>query len=81
MTTLQALRIYGPCTITKLAEATGLSWSEAGNQAMALLSQDLVACGDSLGGWDITPEGRLLFDARCAVRRDEQRACVGVREC
>ena len=82
MTTLQALRIHGPTTITKLAEATGLSWSAAGREAMALYAADLVECRDE--GWACSPAGRRLVDHHevvdvTAVRRDEARACVGVR--
>lgn len=79
MTIILALRIFGPCDITKLAAATGLSWTAAGHEARALYARDLVVCNES--GWSCSPAGCRLVDHHevvgVSVRRDEELACVG----
>jgi hypothetical protein len=79
VTTLQALRIYGPLDAFDVQSKTGGKLDDIADSIWKLHRKGF-ACNPTDYLWDITPAGRLLFDAQCAVRRDEARECVGVAE-
>jgi hypothetical protein len=79
LTTLQALRIYGPLTLDELARRCRRTQVETDVEAWRLDRLDLARIctphptrpvTGSL--WDVTPEGRDEFDADCAARREAE---------
>lgn len=85
MTTLQALRIFGPITLESFAAKLGQPAVSVDWQLWSLETLGLAAHPTrSNGEWACTEAGRAYVDHHevaevTAVRRDEARACVGVR--
>lgn len=74
---LTVLRIDGPLDSTTLAEMIDEPWYEVVKNCHNL--EDFGYAAWRAGKWDVTAEGRLYADARLEGRRDEARACVGVK--
>lgn len=84
LTPLQALRIFGPCTLNQLAEHMGrLDVVRLDLELWALESHDQATFSawraDRPTLWDITKLGRKQFTRDCQRAKDEARLCQGVR--
>lgn len=73
---LTVLRIDGPLDLEAVAKLIDEPWVTVVNHCLHLEDYGL-AVGRADGTWDVTAEGRLLFESQMCVRRDEARACVG----
>ena len=78
MTTLFALRIFGPIDAFEIQSKTKAPINDIADDIWDL-QKDGHACNPTGYLWDVTEEGRLLCDARLAVARDGERECVGVK--
>lgn len=83
MTTLQALRIYGPCTLEHIAR-------KLHRRDLVRLDLELWALESHHWAfptpgpdteWDLTPIGRKQFTREIKRAKDEARLCQGVRAC
>lgn len=78
MTTLEALRIFGPIDAFEIQARTKADLSAIVDDIVDLQKHS-HAYNPSGYAWDVTELGRQAFTKRLGVRRDEARACVGVR--
>lgn len=76
MTTLEALRIFGPCDAFEIQARTKAPLDAVVDSLWSLYQRGF-ACNPSGYAWDVTELGRQAFTKRLSVRRDEARACVG----
>lgn len=76
MTILEAIA-HQPLTRHELAFLVRMSPDEVADAIWDGLVQSRLAEVDINNRWSATAEGRLLLEAKAAVRRDEARACVG----
>jgi DNA-binding IclR family transcriptional regulator len=72
MTTLQALRIFGPCTASELSRRTDLDRYTATEEAEHLADQGIARRLDD-GRWDVTDEGRAMIASQLRGLRREPR--------
>lgn len=85
MNTLLALRIFGPIDLASFAAKLGLTEIQLDWRLWELENQGLANYPTWItGAWSVTEKGRRMVDHHeaaevNAVRRDESRACVGVR--
>lgn len=77
MTTLEALRIFGPLDGFEIQAKTQADLNDVVGDILELQKHS-HAYNPYGCVWDVTEAGRQAFTRHQAVRRDEARACVGV---